>query len=96
MEAPFRRGLLVRRVRAVEVRVDGPDGEGRWQQATLGAAYSDETWRLWSLDWEARQPGPHTITVRATDNTGYTQTSERADPVPDGATGWHSVDFAVT
>ena len=85
-----------RGVRAVEVRVDGPDGEGRWQQATLGAAYSDETWRLWSLDWEARQPGPHTITVRATDNTGYTQTSERADPVPDGATGWHSVDFAVT
>ena len=85
-----------RGVRAVEVRIDGPDGEGRWQQATLGAAYSDETWRLWSLDWEARQPGLHTITVRATDNTGYTQTSERADPVPDGATGWHSVDFAVT
>ena len=36
------------------------------------------------------------VTVRATDDTGYTQTSEQADPVPDGATGWHSVSFAVT
>jgi len=33
--------------------------------------------------------------VRATDNTGTTQTDQRADPVPDGASGWHSVDFAV-
>ncbi|MDY6997030.1 MAG: molybdopterin-dependent oxidoreductase [Actinomycetota bacterium] len=85
-----------RGVRAVEVRIDGPDGEGQWQQATLGDGYSNATWRLWSVDWEAGQPGQHTITVRATDNTGYTQTSERADVVPDGATGWHSVDFAVT
>jgi hypothetical protein len=85
-----------RGVRAVEVRVDGPGGQGPWQQAQLGDAYSGETWRLWSFDWQAREPGPHTITVRATDNTGYTQTSEQADPVPDGATGWHSVSFAVT
>ena len=33
--------------------------------------------------------------ARATDNTGYTQTPDRADPVPDGATGWHSITFAV-
>ena len=84
-----------RGVRAVEVRIDPPDGEGQWQQAELGASYSDDTWRLWSLDWEAEETGFHTITVRATDNTGYTQTSERADPVPDGATGWHSIVFAV-
>ena len=41
------------------------------------------------------QPGSHTITVRATDNTGAVQTSETADPVPDGASGWHTVSFAV-
>ena len=42
-----------------------------------------------------RSAGPHTISVRATDNTGATQTEQWADPVPDGATGWHSVDFSV-
>ncbi|MGX9790599.1 molybdopterin-dependent oxidoreductase [Mycobacterium sp. MMS18-G62] len=80
-----------RGVRAVEVRID----EGKWEPATLGASYSNDTWRLWSFDWQATQPGPHTITVRATDNTGAVQTSDRADPVPDGATGWHTVSFAV-
>ncbi|MBX7450339.1 molybdopterin-dependent oxidoreductase [Mycolicibacterium sp. 3033] len=79
-----------RGVRAVEVKMD----DGDWQQATLGAAYSGDTWRLWTFDWEAT-PGFHTITVRATDNDGYTQTPDRADPVPDGATGWHSITFNV-
>lgn len=81
-----------RGVRNVEVRID----DGDWQQATLGASYSNDTWRLWSFDWDAAGPGFHTITVRATDNTGYTQTPDRADPVPDGATGWHSITFKVT
>ena len=80
-----------RGVRAVEVRID----EGDWQQADLGASYSNDTWRLWSFPWQADEPGLHTITVRATDNTGAVQTSEIADPVPDGATGWHTVSFAV-
>jgi hypothetical protein len=62
----------------------------------LGAGYSNDTWRLWTVDWEARERGLHTITVRATDNTGALQTPDRADPVPDGATGWHSIVFNVT
>jgi DMSO/TMAO reductase YedYZ molybdopterin-dependent catalytic subunit len=80
-----------RGVRAVEVRID----EGDWQPADLGAGYSNDTWRLWSFNWQATQPGSHTITVRATDDTGAVQTSEEAPPVPDGATGWHTVSFAV-
>jgi molybdopterin-dependent oxidoreductase-like protein protein len=80
-----------RGVRAVEVKID----EGDWEQATLGDSYSGDTWRLWSFPWEARETGFHTIAVRATDNDGYTQTPDRADPVPDGATGWHSITFAV-
>jgi DMSO/TMAO reductase YedYZ molybdopterin-dependent catalytic subunit len=80
-----------RGVRAVEVRID----EGEWQQAELGASYSNETWRLWSFAWRATSPGLHTITVRATDNTGAVQTSDIAAPAPDGATGWHTVSFAV-
>lgn len=81
-----------RGVRAVEVRI----GDGAWQPAELGAAYSNETWRLWSFPWQAKSPGKQTITVRAIDNTGAVQTEQRADPVPDGATGWHSVSFSVT
>jgi DMSO/TMAO reductase YedYZ molybdopterin-dependent catalytic subunit len=80
-----------RGVRTVEVRID----EGDWRPAQLGTGYSNDTWRLWSFAWDAQGPGLHTITVRATDNTGAVQTSELADPVPDGATGWHTVSFAV-
>ncbi|MCK0174906.1 MULTISPECIES: molybdopterin-dependent oxidoreductase [Mycobacteriaceae] len=82
-------------VRKVEVRIDPPGGEGEWRQAVLGESYSDDTWRLWSIDWEAGAPGLYSITVRATDDTGTVQTPERADPVPDGATGWHRITFAV-
>ncbi len=81
-----------RGVRAVEVRI----GDGAWQPAELGASYSNETWRLWSFPWQAKSPGKQNITVRAIDNTGAVQTEQRADPVPDGATGWHTVSFSVT
>jgi DMSO/TMAO reductase YedYZ molybdopterin-dependent catalytic subunit len=80
-----------RGVKAVEVRID----DGPWQQARLGTGYSNDTWRLWSFPWQAKATGSHTITVRATDNTGAVQTEQWADPVPDGASGWHSVDFTV-
>ncbi len=84
-----------RGVKAVEVRIDSADKQGAWQQAQLGAGYSNDSWRLWSFPWQADASGSHTITVRATDNTGAVQTEQWADPVPDGATGWHSVSFAV-
>ena len=80
-----------RGVKAVEVRID----DGAWQPAQLGASFSNNTWRLWSFPWEATASGSHTITVRATDNTGAVQTSDQAPPAPDGATGWHSVSFDV-
>ncbi|MCV7411460.1 molybdopterin-dependent oxidoreductase [Mycobacterium florentinum] len=80
-----------RGVRTVEVRID----DGGWQPAEMGASYSGATWRLWSFGWQAKTPGNHTITVRATDDTGATQTADRVGSVPDGATGWHTVDFTV-
>ncbi|CAN5674508.1 molybdopterin-dependent oxidoreductase [soil metagenome] len=85
----------IRGVRAVEVRIDSPAGQGIWQPAQLGASYANDTWRLWSFPWQATTSGQHTITVRATDNNGVVQTADLADPVPDGATGWHEVGFAV-
>ena len=78
-----------RGVRAVEVRID----DGGWQPAELGASYSNETWRLWSFPWQAKSPGKHTITVRATDNTGAAQTAIRLVPsptAPPAGTRWTS------
>lgn len=80
-----------RGVRNVEISIDGGD----WQPADLGEQYSGDTWRLWSYRWNAGTAGPHEIRVRATDGTGAVQTSDLADVVPDGATGWHTVSFAV-
>lgn len=79
-----------RGIRAVEVRLD----DGPWQAAQLAVSYSKDTWRLWSFAAKA-EPGPHTLSVRAIDNTGAVQTGERASVVPDGATGWHTVSFDV-
>lgn len=75
-----------RGVDAVEVRVDG----GAWRQARLADTPGPDTWRQWSLDLDLT-PGRHTISVRATDATGYTQTEDEAPPAPDGATGLHTV-----
>jgi hypothetical protein len=44
--------------------------------------------------WDATA-GQHTLAVRATDDEGVTQTSAVADPVPNGATGWHTIQVSV-
>lgn len=75
----------------VEVRIDG----GAWQQATLAGEDNINTWRQWLYQWDAQETGNHFIEVRATDRTGYTQTSKRAPIAPDGATGWNNVQVTV-
>ncbi len=79
-----------RGIEVVEVRVDG----GAWGKALLADEDNVDTWRQWVWDWDAT-PGSHLLEVRATDATGYTQTSRRAPIAPDGATGWHSVNVTV-
>nr|WP_233434364.1 molybdopterin-dependent oxidoreductase [Nocardia yamanashiensis] len=74
-----------RGIERVEVQVD----EQPWQQATLAAEYSIDTWRQWVWQWQAT-PGTHTLRVRATDHTGATQTDVRAAPFPNGSSGWHN------
>ncbi|MFI5663812.1 sulfite oxidase [Streptomyces sp. NPDC051684] len=74
----------------VEVRVD----DGPWQEARLATEDTRDTWRQWSYEWQATK-GSHTLTVRATDRTGETQTEKRTPTVPDGASGWHSVVVTV-
>lgn len=71
-------------VAGVEVQID----EGAWQRADLATAISDDTWVQWSMPWTATA-GDHLIRCRATSRSGEVQTSDRAAPAPDGATGWH-------
>lgn len=77
-----------RGISKVEVRITGGAESGEWRVAELLDVVSVDTWRQWRLEWQAA-PGEYTITVRATDATGETQTEAEAPVEPDGATGWH-------
>ena len=74
----------------VEVQIDGGD----WREASLSLPISQHTWVQWVLDWEAT-PGPHSARVRATDANGELQAEGPRPPAPNGAEGWHQVNFAV-
>ena len=80
-----------RGIERVEVRVDG----GQWREATLAAPLNDDCWRQWFMPWNAA-PGTYVLAVRATDGTGVTQTAERTDVAPDGASGHHTIQVDVT
>ncbi|MEP7089795.1 MAG: molybdopterin-dependent oxidoreductase [Nocardioidaceae bacterium] len=79
-----------RGIKAVEVRVDG----GPWQEAELADQDNIDTWRQWVWRWSPRS-GNHTLEVRSTDDSGYTQTDRRVPIAPNGSTGWHSVNVTA-
>jgi DMSO/TMAO reductase YedYZ molybdopterin-dependent catalytic subunit len=78
-------------IAAVEVQVDN----GQWHEARLAAVPDIDTWRQWVWEWDAT-PGSHVINARATDATGYTQTSAQAPVEPNGATGYPSIAVTVS
>jgi DMSO/TMAO reductase YedYZ molybdopterin-dependent catalytic subunit len=78
-------------IAAVEVQVDN----GPWNEATLAEVPGIDTWRQWTWEWTSPASGNHTIQARATDKTGYTQTSALADVAPNGASGYPSVQVTV-
>ncbi len=75
-------------IEKVEYQLDG----AAWADADLGRVPQMDTWVQWSASVDV-DPGDHRLVVRATDRSGYTQTSVQTDVVPDGATGWDSVTF---
>ena len=79
-----------RGVAGVEVQVD----KGPWVPANLAASDTPDTWRQWSYAWHAT-PGRHTLTVRCTDGTGTLQTPVVQDTLPDGASGYHSIQVTI-
>lgn len=78
-------------VKQVQVKIDGDD----WKDATIGDATSGATWVQWALKANL-DSGAHTIKVRSVNRDGEVQTEERADVVPDGATGIQSTVISVT
>ena len=78
-------------IEAVEARVDN----GPWNEATLATVPGIDTWRQWVWEWDAA-PGTHVIEARATDKTGYTQTSLVENVAPNGASGYPSTQVTVS
>lgn len=74
----------------VELSID----EGPWIEAELSVPLSDDAWVQWKRDVDL-EPGDHTVRVRATDGTGFTQPGDPVPPQPNGAEGWHTVRFTV-
>ncbi|MPQ98741.1 molybdopterin-dependent oxidoreductase [Modestobacter sp. I12A-02628] len=80
-----------RGIASVEVQVDG----GAFTPAQLSPEVNSDLWRQWVLPYDFA-PGQHSITVRATDGDGTTQTTDRARPKPNGATGLHTIQVITT
>ena len=78
-------------ISGVEVSLDG----GPWTPAELAEVPSEDTWVQWALTLDVAE-GDHVLAVRATGRDGETQTGVRRDVLPDGATGWHTVDFSAS
>jgi hypothetical protein len=76
-----------RGIGAVEVQLE----DGPWQRCELGAALNDDTWRQWAFRWTPTAAGRTSIRCRAIDGDGVIQTSERSEPLPNGASGHHQI-----
>jgi DMSO/TMAO reductase YedYZ molybdopterin-dependent catalytic subunit len=77
-------------ISAVQVQLDG----GGWQSATVARKRPTDSWVQWEATVDAA-PGGHRLACRAVNDDGQVQTAVRADPVPNGASGWHTISFTA-
>jgi DMSO/TMAO reductase YedYZ molybdopterin-dependent catalytic subunit len=80
-----------RGINKVEISLD--DGK-TWEDALMKPALSQNAWNLWVLR-KSLAPGTYLVKARAVDGNNDVQTSEEADPLPAGATGYHSIVLRV-
>jgi len=71
------------------------DGGSTWKSAIIKDPLSKYTWVLWTSRFIPKINGNYKIVVRATDKTEKIQTSEFAEPFPNGASGYNMVDVNV-
>ena len=48
-------------------------GEGEWHEARVEPAVGPHAWQSWTFEWEANDPGRHSLRARATDAAGNVQ-----------------------
>jgi DMSO/TMAO reductase YedYZ molybdopterin-dependent catalytic subunit len=77
-------------IRGVEISLDGGD----WQTAEIAPGPTDDTWVQWAHTARVT-PGDHLVRVRAIGKDGAVQTGVERGVLPDGATGYHEVDFTA-
>jgi hypothetical protein len=75
----------------VEVSLD--DGQ-TWEAGQLKPALGLNTWNLWVFRKQLA-PGTYRVKARAIDGTGEPQLQMESDPIPSGATGYHSILLRV-
>jgi DMSO/TMAO reductase YedYZ molybdopterin-dependent catalytic subunit len=91
-----------RAIRSVELAITGP-GESldsaAWLPVTMVAPPSPLAWMWWVYDWLPAQPGDYRVTVRATDEKGYTQsrpaTGVFSGAFPDGTDALHALSVQI-
>lgn len=71
------------------------DGGKTWQMATLKRPFSQLTWVLWEIAWQP-QPAHYTIVVRAIDMQGNVQDPRIQPTLPNGASGYHSINIVAS
>jgi DMSO/TMAO reductase YedYZ molybdopterin-dependent catalytic subunit len=76
-----------------KVEVSFDDG-ATWEEARIKPALSNNAWNLW-VHRKDLAAGAFPLKVRAIDGNGQLQTDRPSDPLPDGATGYHSVLLRV-
>jgi DMSO/TMAO reductase YedYZ molybdopterin-dependent catalytic subunit len=81
-----------RGIQKVEVSVDGGLS---WNAAKLNTPLSEDSWVLWTWQWKPNLPGRYTIIARSTDGTGQLQISQKQGTVPNGATGYHTIQVQL-
>lgn len=76
--------------------VDVSTDMGRtWQRATLKKPLSGLTWVLWELPWKP-VGGSYVVTVRAIDLEGNVQDPNEIPPLPNGSSGYHSINVSAS
>jgi DMSO/TMAO reductase YedYZ molybdopterin-dependent catalytic subunit len=76
-----------------KIEVSFDDG-ATWEDARIKPALSNNAWNLW-VHRKELAAGAFPLKVRAVDGDGQLQTAHPSDPLPDGATGYHSVLLRV-
>lgn len=82
-----------RRIASVEYSIDGGQ---TWREAQMKPALSPYTWVLWGANLELPHEGEYVLAVRATDGQGHKQDARVAEPLPDGASGYHKLRIKTT